>query len=89
METPDAPNSSPQSAIVRHLIPVAQQSGLLATPIAGGLGRAFVLFLFTLGDRDLNFHAALMVEIHHQRHKGHTLARYRIPHPYKFTFGHQ
>ena len=56
------------------LFAVTQQALFLPTPIAFGAIGAFVVVLFTLGDADLHFHLAAMVEIHHQRHQRHSFA---------------
>ena len=56
-----------------------QQALLLAVPVALGRGLAFVGILLALGDADLQLHDATVVEIHHQRHQGHALARGRGP----------
>ena len=61
------------------LIPVPQQTLLLATPIALGLGRPLVMGFLALGDPDLDLHQTLVIEIDDQRNKGHALALGRIP----------
>jgi predicted Zn-dependent protease with MMP-like domain len=52
-----------------------EQPLLLAVPVALGLGRALVGQLLALGDADLQLGDAAMVEIQHQRHQRHALAR--------------
>jgi len=58
---------------------VAQQALFLPAPVAGGLCRAFIVVFLTLTSRDLEFHEAFVVEIHHQRHDGHAFAFGGIP----------
>ena len=56
-----------------------EQALLLPTPVALRACLAFVVVLLTFGGGNLQLHKAPVVEIHHQRNKGHAVALGRGP----------
>ena len=71
------------------LFAVPKQALLLTAPITLGFRGAFVVVFLTLSDADFQLRYAFVIEVHHNRHKGHALALSVRPQARQLFLGHK